>query len=226
MHKNKLHASKLFRHNAAMNTAVKKVKPKGRPPGSKREDTLAKLMPIARRLFAERGFAQTTFKDIGKELGLSHAALYAYFDSKVDLYVATLADTQALLLPHYIEAIEQSKNFKERLTGILMASAKAHDEDSTITGFLASVLIEVRRHEEIRGILLGQNNAVMDALETVFAEGKQSGEIKSTASVSDLAAALYGGGIGVALYQYGMQADNLSDAMSVFVELIEAKLFS
>jgi hypothetical protein len=142
------------------------------------------------------------------------------------LYVATLADTQALLLPHYIETIEQSRNFKERLTGILMASAKAHDEDSTITGFLASVLIEVRRHEELRGILLGQNNAVMDALETVFAEGKQSGEIKSTASVSDLAAALYGGGIGVALYQYGMQADNLSDAMSVFVELIEAKLFS
>jgi hypothetical protein len=34
-----------------------------------------------------------------------------------------------------------------------------------------------------------------------------------------------GAGVGIAMFQYGLQADDLEQTMSVFVELIEAKLF-
>jgi AcrR family transcriptional regulator len=199
----------------------------GRPRGSNKEDTLARLLPAARQLFAEKGYAQTTFKDVGGAIGISHAALYSYFPAKLDLYVATLADTQALLLPGYLAAIASGDSLRERIVGVLLASADAHDRDSSITGLLAAVPIEIRRHPELNAALNGQNNEVMDALKAIFAEAKKTGEIRSDASLDNLVTAFLGGGVGVALFQYGLQnSGSLREAMDVYVAMIEGLIFS
>ncbi|HEY9034603.1 MAG TPA: TetR/AcrR family transcriptional regulator [Pseudomonadales bacterium] len=198
----------------------------GRPKGSSKEDTLARLMPEARRQFADKGYAQTTFKDIGKALGVSHAALYSYFPAKKELYLATVADAQALLLPYYLEALEAGGSLKSRISHILLATAREHDRDSSITGLLAAVPIEIRRHPELYEALIDENNVLMRALEDIFEQAKRSGEIAVDASAQDLVAALLGGGVGVALFQYGLQRPDLSATMAVFVALIEGRLFS
>ncbi|MEZ5827698.1 MAG: TetR/AcrR family transcriptional regulator [Hyphomicrobiales bacterium] len=41
-------------------------------------------------LFAERNFASVTIKDIAKALGVNTALIYYYFDSKTDLFRATI----------------------------------------------------------------------------------------------------------------------------------------
>lgn len=198
----------------------------GRPPGSSREATLAKLLLIARRHFAEKGYAQTTFRDVGKAAGMTHAALYAYFSSKADLYLATLLDTQQLLLPAYLHAIAEGTNLRERITGILMASAAAHDQDSTVTGFLAAIPIEIRRHPELLKRLSAQSNAIYDALTALFAEAQQRGELAAHASTQQLIHAFLGGGVGVALFHYGMQGGSLTDAMRVYVTMLEGSIFT
>lgn len=205
---------------------VTKMKPRiGRPKGSSKEETLPKLLTEARRLFAEQGYAQTTFKDIGRAMGLSHAALYAYFPSKKELYLATVADAQAMLLPYYIEAFEKESTLKERICYILLATAKEHDKDSSITGLLAAVPIEMRRHEELYEALADGNNLLMQSLETIFEQAKDNKEICIEASASDLVAALFGGGVGVALFQYGLKQANLTRTMEIFTALINAKFF-
>jgi AcrR family transcriptional regulator len=209
-----------------MEAVMKEIKRAGRPKGSNKEDTLAKIMPVARRIFADKGFAQTTFKDIGTELGISHAALYSYFPSKKELYIATVADAQSLLLPFYMEALENGKTLKERISYILLATAKEHDKDSSITGLLAAVPIELHRHPELFDELQDANNLIMTTLHDIFVEAQKNGEIVSIAPAEDLVAALLGGGVGVALFQYGMKKPNLSATMQVFVDLIESKLFS
>jgi AcrR family transcriptional regulator len=202
-------------------------KPKsGRPPGSSSAATRAKLLTAARKQFAEKGYAQTTFKDVGREAGITHAALYQYFDSKQALYLATLAETQTLLLPQYLAAIEQGASLRERIVGVLMASADAHDADSTITGFLAAIPIEIRRHPELADVLLDPNNQIMLALEQMFDEAKRSGEIVADFSSRHLVDAFLGGGVGVSLFHYGMPTSSLREAMEVFVALIEARVFT
>ena len=198
----------------------------GRPPGSNSTATRAKLLTAARKQFAEKGYAQTTFKDVGREAGITHAALYQYFDSKQALYLATLAETQAMLLPKYLAAIEQGASLRERIVGVLMASADAHDADSTITGFLAAIPIEIRRHAELRDVLLDPNNQIMLALEQMFDEAKRDGEIVSEFSSRHLVDAFLGGGVGVSLFHYGMPTSSLREAMQVFVALIEARVFT
>ena len=109
---------------------------------------------------------------------------------------------------------------------MLLASADAHDRDSSITGLLAAVPIEIRRHPELNEALIGQNNDVIEALKGIFAEAKQTGEIQTEASLDNLVTAFLGGGVGVALFQYGMQnSDSLREAMDVYVTMIEGLIF-
>jgi AcrR family transcriptional regulator len=176
-------------------------------------------------LFAEQGYAQTTFKHIGQAMGVSHAALYAYFPSKKELYLAVVADAQALLLPYYVEAFEKGTTLKERICHILLATAKENDKDSSITGLLAAVPIEIRRHPELYEAVAVENNVLMQSLAGMFEEAQRNGEIVLEASPSDLIAALLGGGVGVALFQYGLREANLSRTMEIFTALIDGKLF-
>jgi AcrR family transcriptional regulator len=61
---------------------------------SRREEHSAgrgdKFLTTALDLFAERNFASVTIKDIAKALGVNTALIYYYFDSKTDLFRATI----------------------------------------------------------------------------------------------------------------------------------------
>lgn len=207
-----------------LNTAPTLRKPArvGRPRGSNKETKLAQILLAARRLFAEKGYAQTTFKDVGLAVGVTHAALYSYFPSKLELYVATLADAQDVLLPAYLEALSSATTLRERFKGILMASAVAADQDSSVTGFLAAVPIEMRRHPELQDALLKRNGGVYQALIGMFEDAKRNGELSPDLSTDDMIVVFFGGALGVSLFHYGMHASSrLTDAMAIFSGLID-----
>jgi AcrR family transcriptional regulator len=48
------------------------------------------LLAAARSLFSERGFDNTTVRDIGEQAGVDPALIARYFGSKVNLYLATV----------------------------------------------------------------------------------------------------------------------------------------
>jgi AcrR family transcriptional regulator len=63
-------------------------------PNSKREEHSAarveEFLATALNLFAERNFASVTIKDIAEHLGVNTALIYYYFDSKTDLFQASI----------------------------------------------------------------------------------------------------------------------------------------
>jgi AcrR family transcriptional regulator len=61
--------------------------------GTRREEHSAvrdKFLTASLDLFAESNFASVTIKDIAKALGVNTALIYYYFDSKTDLFRATI----------------------------------------------------------------------------------------------------------------------------------------
>lgn len=71
---------------------------RGRPAYPARAE---ELMAIALELFARRDFADVTIKDIGNAAGVNTALIYYYFDSKEDLFQATLRHAVAQTLDRY-----------------------------------------------------------------------------------------------------------------------------
>src|SRR5277367_3342536 len=63
----------------------------GRPKNFSREEVLEKAMPV----FWKHGFADTTLQDLESATGVNKSGLYAEFQDKNDLFLATLR--------HYIE---------------------------------------------------------------------------------------------------------------------------
>ncbi len=70
-----------------------------RAPNSRREEhsnaRVDEFLATALNLFAERNFASVTIKDIAEHLGVNTALIYYYFDSKTDLFQATIAHAVA-----------------------------------------------------------------------------------------------------------------------------------
>jgi len=54
--------------------------------------TRSRILAIAGRMFAERGYAATSLSDIASELGTSKAALYYHFRSKASIFDALIAE--------------------------------------------------------------------------------------------------------------------------------------
>jgi AcrR family transcriptional regulator len=57
----------------------------------------------ARRAFAEHGYAGATVEVLEQEIGLSRGAIFSYFPTKLDLFVALAQDDQARLLERWLE---------------------------------------------------------------------------------------------------------------------------
>lgn len=55
-------------------------------------DTKARILEIARDLFARKGFTGTSISDIARALGTTTAALYYHFPSKADILGGLLAE--------------------------------------------------------------------------------------------------------------------------------------
>ena len=73
------------------------------------------LLAVARRVFAERGFAATTMDDVARAAGFTKPILYQYFDSKTDLYREIVVQTAARLLRQLDVAVHATQSPRARI---------------------------------------------------------------------------------------------------------------
>ena len=75
--------------------------------------TRAKLVDVARQLFAKNGVDDTTMNDIAVASKKGRRTLYTYFKSKEDIYMAVVADRNTSGL--YQDGGVQERDFACRL---------------------------------------------------------------------------------------------------------------
>jgi AcrR family transcriptional regulator len=81
------------------------------------ESTRAELVAVARRLFAERGFAATPTEELVREAGMTRGALYHHFKDKRALFEAVFEDVEQSLMAQIGAAADPNANAWERLLG-------------------------------------------------------------------------------------------------------------
>ncbi len=71
------------------------------PPGEERggrEATIEKILDAAEALFAARDFSAVTVRNIAERAGVSHALVHRYLGSKEEIFRATLARSEKVIL--------------------------------------------------------------------------------------------------------------------------------
>lgn len=85
------------------------------------EDRRRQVLSVARRVFAERGYEDTSIDEIAAAAGVTKPIVYRHFEGKHDLYQAVLEEHLGDLIKRLWVALASSADPKERLRAGLTA---------------------------------------------------------------------------------------------------------
>ncbi|SRR5579859_5535141 len=95
---------------------TKLAKPRNTP---RAEDTRRKIYDSALQLFREKGFEQTTMRDIAQEAGVALGAAYYYFSSKEAIVLAFYSEMQEGSHEAVLQSMQEHKKMKDRVRCVL-----------------------------------------------------------------------------------------------------------
>ena len=94
------------------------------------------LLGVALALFREKGFDETTMRDIAARAGLSLGAAYHYFSSKEAIVLAYYAAVQAQHLDLVRQRFAETREFRDRLAIVLHTKLDVLAGDRRLLGAL------------------------------------------------------------------------------------------
>lgn len=80
------------------------------------EDKRESILRVAEKIFAEKGYAATTLKDIAGGVEIKTPGLYYYFKSKRDIYNALMLDVYDKLRRGVLEPVKEAPDLREKIT--------------------------------------------------------------------------------------------------------------
>jgi len=89
--------------------------PAAKSSAKKSEETRGRILEAALALFSERGFENTTMRDIAKAAGMALGAAYYYFDSKEALVMGFYERSDAEMAPLREAALAKTTGLEPRL---------------------------------------------------------------------------------------------------------------
>lgn len=199
----------------------------GRPPATTSDETRARILDAARKCFAEQGYDKTTNKDIALEANITTGAIYHYFDSKQELFHAVTDEVQQTFLDAFGSAIAKSEKFLDRLRALSEAAVVLNEEDPSISGFIAIMPIEMRRHPEFEQDVAKRTSATISFFESLVGEAKKRGEIADDADTRAVANLMLATTMGLALFStLDRERSTYKDAADAYIRLAEGTLFT
>jgi AcrR family transcriptional regulator len=158
------------------------VKRLGRPKDVASAETHERLLQVARRAFARDGFDATTNRHIADAAGITTGAIYHYYPSKADLYVAVYGEVQTIVYGAFEAAIAPHETLVARFGAALDAAVELNREDPSIAGFVVGVASEAQRHPELSALLEAGRRVSTGFLHRLATDAARRGELAADIS--------------------------------------------
>jgi len=131
-------------------------------------------MDGARRAFGEHGYAGATVEVLEREIGLSRGAVFSYFPSKLDLFVALAQEDQRRLIDLWLD-----RGWEGVVRHIV-------EEDPQWIGVYLDVSRMLRTDPELRERWRTLNPEGQEALEAHYRQLQERGEIRDDVPLETL----------------------------------------
>jgi AcrR family transcriptional regulator len=151
----------------------------GRPPDTDSAETRQRILEIARESFAFGGYDGSTNRQLAASAGITSGALYHYFGSKLDLYLAVHEDVQRRVYGRFNDAADGADGFLAKFDAVLDVAHELNESDPTFAAFLGAVRTDMRRHPEIAEALATHAERRNGFFVRLVDAGVDSGEIAS-----------------------------------------------
>jgi AcrR family transcriptional regulator len=147
---------------------------KKRNPGERQ--ARARILQAAEELFAARGYAGTSIRDITSKAGVNGAMVHYYFGSKEGLYRALIENAMATVRALIEEAIEGASSSKERLTRFVEAYSSHIFHHPNLVRIMNRELLSGGSRVKAFARSISATNYAM--LRRTIAEGIKRGELR------------------------------------------------
>jgi AcrR family transcriptional regulator len=135
------------------------------------------LLEIAAELFAERGFRNTTVRDIADAAGILSGSLYHHFDSKEAMVDELLDNFQQQLFDTFEGIVASDRGPRAKLEAVVRASFEAIDQHHSEVAIFQNDAAYLSGFERFG--YLAERNARFEGLwRGVLHEGVESGELR------------------------------------------------
>jgi AcrR family transcriptional regulator len=167
-----------------------------------REERRQSIVAAAESLFTARGVAAVTMDEIAAHAELSKGALYLYFKSKDELYVAVCLQALDRLAAQYEQVARGDKTGLETLRALGRAYVRfARDNRDHFRLGMSwmlsdfAVAPDTRNYAEYRGIIQRLFGIALAAID----RGKRDGSIRADVDAPAFAVQMWGGTVGMVL---------------------------
>lgn len=166
------------REASAETSGIVQARKLGRPRDTDSVETRARLLAAARECFGANGFDRTTNAQIAETAGITSAAIYHYFPSKIDLYAAVFEEVQDFIYDEIEKGIAPHTSLVDRFSAALDVSVRINRDDPSIAGFVVDVAYEVQRHPELNDVVQPQRGRTVNFVRRLCADAYANDEIR------------------------------------------------
>jgi AcrR family transcriptional regulator len=135
------------------------------------------ILDAARKVFAEKGFSETTMEQIAERTGIAKGTLYLYFRSKRDLYMAALMQGIRSLNDDSRRKVEAVTGVREKLRAFIETRVGYFEQHRDFFLIYHSEIGNLRvspaaQEGEINEMYLAQVQMLEEVLKTAAAKGE------------------------------------------------------
>ena len=153
------------------------------------------ILDAAELLFAERGYAATTIKQIGTEAGVNSALLYYYFADKGALYRAVLARLLGTLMARGGQVFSAARSPEDAIRGLVGVQGELLISRPHVARLIARELVD-HNATHVSGQLTQLAAGIFRQLCNLIRDGQRSGLLRADldpqfAAISTIAQVVY-----------------------------------
>jgi AcrR family transcriptional regulator len=146
-----------------------------------KQQTRAKVLAAARRLFSEHGYEGATIRDIAAEAGMSTGAVFANFTDKSDLFREIMASDLAALTEAMREAAARGRGVEDALLKMFAAGYAFYKSQLPLARAAFSVSWAPQDGPVLRAA--PQVHEIMELIADQLNEGVKRGELGQEAEI-------------------------------------------
>jgi AcrR family transcriptional regulator len=134
-------------------------------------DTKSRIELSAMRLFVERGFAETSIRDIARDAGVSQGAMYNHYTSKEKLAWELFSSSFSEIGQELRRIAAEQRTLAAKLRGMVQHVFRRFDDDSVLVRY-----VFFARHIHLNRVDRRLGNPYL-VFRTVIGEAVRNGEI-------------------------------------------------